>query len=485
MKLSRRQFLALSATAAGGVALARYPWQQSTANLPPISPAIAPPIIARDGLLDHTLTAQRSRVALGETAIDALTYNALAAGDRFEVRPGDTLRLTLDNQLDEPTNLHFHGLHIPPTGTGDDVFRHVAPGDRYTYEFQLAPNHPGTLAYYHPHKHGLVAKQIFGGLGGAIIVRGELDEIPEIKAATEELVILKDFDRDFRRSPQGQEHLRGRHGHWVTINGQLDSRWTLPKNGLLRLRLLNASTARYYNLAIENHPLYLIGTDGGAIERPVELESIMLAPGERADVLVKGDREPGSYRLIDTGSISSGMGRGMMGGMGHGMGRGMMNGNNREPLTLATITYGDSVDPLNIPTQLTAIAPLPQPDSIHRVVLGHGMGQGGMVFLLNGQQFDPDRIDVQTRIGQVEDWEIINRGMTAHPFHIHVNNFQVIERNGQPDSFRAWKDTVNVNPGEVVRLRTRYDDFAGKTVFHCHILDHEDTGMMGILAITS
>ena len=485
MKLSRRQFLMLSAATVGGAALAYHPQSRLTGQVSrfPLSQTIADPVMSRDGLLERTLTAQPAQLSLDNgVVIETLAYNGVAVGDWLEVRPGDTLRLTLDNQLDEATNLHFHGLHIPPTGTGDDVFRHVPPGDRYTYKFQLAPDHPATLAYYHPHKHGSVARQIFGGLGGAIIVRGELDEIPEIRAAREELVILKDFDRDFRRSPQGQEHLRGRHGEFLTVNGQQKPRWTLPQNGLLRLRLLNASTARYYNLAIKGHPLYLIGTDGGAIEQPVEMESIVLAPGERADVLVKGDREPGTYPLLDRGAATSGMGHGMM-MMWHGRGRGGMEVN-REPQVLATIDYGPPVEPLDLPSQLTTIPPLPDPATTHRISLGHGMGQGAMVFLLNGQSFDPNRVDIRTQLGQVEDWEIVNGGMTAHPFHIHVNNFQVIERNGQPEPFRAWKDTVNLNPGDMVRLRTRYEDFAGKTVFHCHILGHEDTGMMGILAIT-
>ena len=495
MKFTRRHLLALSATAVGGVVLARQPWRRSTAITPSASPSpsslsstnpaptapIAKPIASRDGLLEQTITPQRSRLTLGDTTIDTLAYNGFATGDRLEVRPGDTLRLTLNNQLDEPTNLHFHGLHVPPTGSGDNVFRHIAPGEAHTYEFQLAPDHPATLAYYHPHHHGLVAKQIFGGLGGAIIVRGDIDEIPAIQAATEELVILKDFDRDFTRSPKGQEHLKGRHGEFITINGQQNPRWTIPQNGLLRLRLLNASTARYYEFAIEGHPFYLIGTDGGAIEQPVELEAIRLAPGERADILVKGDRPPGSYRVFDFGI---GLARGMGQGMGNGMGNStMMYQQDGEPTTIATIEYGDPVEPIALPDQLTTIAPLPEPATTHRITLGHGRAQNGMIFLLNGQRFDPDRVDIQTQLGQVEDWEIINRAMTSHPFHIHINAFQVIDRNGQPEPFRAWKDTINVNPGEVVRIRTRYNDFAGKTAFHCHILDHEDAGMMGILAI--
>ena len=474
MGLSRRHFLTLGAATVGSVALGRYFWPTSQA-IEPIAPRIA-----RDGFLDVTFTAERSRLWFGRQSISGLTYNGLAPGEVLELKAGDTLRLTLNNQLDEPTNLHYHGLHIPPTGTADDVFRHVLPGESYTYEFQLLPNHPATLAYYHPHVHGLVAKQVFGGLGGAIVVRGAIDEIPEIQAAREEIVVLKDFGDRFGRSLRGREHLGGRHGPILTANGRLDSRWILPQNGLLRLRLLNASPSRYYRLAVEDHPLYLIGTDGGAIEYPVELDTIVLTPGERADILVKGDREPGTYRLLDFGVATGGMH-----GMGRMHGRGGMHGRGRtnEPTAIAAIEYGEPVRPLDIPDTLGTIDPLPEPETVHRIDLGHGMAPGGMVFLLNGKAFDRDRVDIRTRVGRVEDWEIANRGMTAHPFHIHVNSFQIVSRNGSPEPFRAWKDTVNINPGEVVRLRTRYDDFPGQTVYHCHILDHEDAGMMGILEI--
>ena len=108
-----------------------------------------------------------------------------------------------------------------------------------------------------------------------------------------------------------------------------------------------------------------------------------------------------------------------------------------------------------------------------------------MVFLINGQVFDHNRVDTQVSLGTVEDWEIINTGTMAHPFHVHVNKFQVISRNGQTEPYAAWKDVVSVNPGERVRIRMAFRDYTGKTVYHCHVLDHEDRGMMGLLDIQS
>ena len=127
---------------------------------------------------------------------------------------------------------------------------------------------------------------------------------------------------------------------------------------------------------------------------------------------------------------------------------------------------------------------MPAPQTVRLFELNHGMAHGwGMVFLINGRMFDPNHIDTQVQLNTVEDWELVNTGVMDHPFHIHTNEFQVISRNGRAVPYLAWKDTVNVAPGESVRCRLRFADFAGKTVYHCHILDHEDLGMMGILEI--
>ncbi len=169
--------------------------------------------------------------------------------------------------------------------------------------------------------------------------------------------------------------------------------------------------------------------------------------------------------------------------MGRGMGPGMMVQSDwGSPKILATLTYTGQVEPLPLPQQLIPVETLPEPQKIRRFILNHSMAPGmGMVFLINGRAFNHQRVDTQVRLNALEDWEITNTDVMEHPFHLHTNPFQVISRNGQPESFRAWKDTVLVRAGEAVRLRVRFTDFPGKTVYHCHILDHEDLGMMGTL----
>lgn len=188
------------------------------------------------------------------------------------------------------------------------------------------------------------------------------------------------------------------------------------------------------------------------------------------------------------------MGGGMGGGMGGMMGRHGMRGRSSsgvqatEPQRLATLTYQGAIAPLPLPEQLLAVEALPEPDITRRIELSMGMGPGmGMMFLFNGRPYDVQRIDITATLGTVEDWELVNLDPDRmdHPFHLHVNPFQVRHRNGQPPPYRAWKDTVLVKGGETVGIRIPFRRFPGKTVFHCHILDHEDLGMMGNIQMTA
>lgn len=434
------------------------------------------------GVLSLDLEAKAQRVQLGNRAANLLTYNGQVPGPRLEAKPGDTVQIRFTNRLNQPTNLHYHGLHIPPTGTGDNVFLEIAPGESHAYEFQIPQNHPAGTFWYHPHVHGLVAEQLFGGLAGLFIVRGKLDEISEIKAAQEEFLVLKDFALDRSGNIPRSGHMAemtGRIGALLTVSGQFNPSLQISKGGLLRLRLLNASSSRFFRLSLENHPFHLIATDGGAISTPVELSELVMAPGERAEVLVQGTQTPGEYRLLNQpfNPAQGGMGGGMMGG-------GMMGGSQTRSRqeTVATLTYSGTTEAIALPTQLIPVEPLPEAQTTRQFTLNHGMGRG-MVFLINDQAFDHRRIDTQVALNSVEDWEIVNTGTMTHPFHVHVNKFQVISRNGQPIPYLAWKDVVSVSPGEKVRLRMAFRDYIGKTVYHCHVLDHEDRGMMGILEI--
>lgn len=488
--LRRRQVLGLGLAGLGTAVVGPVLWDrvQRSAALP--QPAGAAQLVSRGGMADLELVAQATRGTLPGGPAELLTYNGRSPGPLLEVSAGDRVRLRLRNGLNQPTNLHFHGLHIPPTGTGDNVFLTVPPGGSTTYDFTIAKDHPAGLFYVHPHQHGLSADQVFGGLGSALVVRGDLDRIPEVAAASETVLVLKDFASASgeNAASMGMGRMLGREGPLLTVNGELNPGLSIPSGGLLRLRLLNASNARIYRLALEGHRLVRIATDGGAIATPEPLEELLLAPGERADVLVQGNQVPGSYPLLNLPYQRSGH-------MG-------MAAVEEGPRTLATLSYSGAVEPLPLPKNLIPVPALPEPERTRRFVLAHAMGMGamkhgmgamggggmamggmGMGFQINGQPFEPDRINTRVRLGSTEDWLIVNDDVMDHPFHLHINPFQVIHRAGRPESQRRWKDTVLVKAGEEVRIRVTFRDFPGLTVYHCHNLDHEDLGLMGVLQI--
>ena len=480
VKFNRRQFVALSA-AGMGAALMGSCWRRSidSQTIASMSANSTPLYKSSNGLLELNLEAKESLVSLGDREAYLLTYNGQIPAPRLEAQPGDRVRIHFTNKLEQPTNIHYHGLHIPITGNADNVFLKIEPGKQLTYEFKIPDNHPSGTFWYHPHLHGLVAEQLFGGLAGLFVVRGKLDEISELKAAREEFLVLQDFaiDNNSRRLNSAHMSLMmGREGDLITVNGRVNPSLTISEGGLLRLRILNASPSRFYRLALENSVFYQIATDGNSLNEPIEVNELLLTPGQRVDVLVRGDRVSGRYLLLNLPYD-----RGSMGMMGGGM---MGRNRSNESTTIATIDYDSAINPLALPAKLNSISVLPEPQTVRQLQLNHGMSPGvGMAFLINGQYYQGDRLDTQVKLNTIEDWELINTGVMDHPFHIHGNAFQIISRNGQPESLLAWRDTVLVKRGETVRIRIPFNDFVGKTVYHCHILDHEDLGMMGNLAI--
>jgi FtsP/CotA-like multicopper oxidase with cupredoxin domain len=474
--MQRRQFLVLGASGAIATALgsgelsAREPAQFGRAN------SVYKSV---NGLLEVNLRAEILPLSLAGKTVYPLTYNGQIPGPRLEASSGDTVRIHFTNNLTDPTNLHYHGLHITPSGTGDNAFLHIHPRESFTYQFTIPKNHPSGTFWYHPHHHHYTADQVFGGLAGLLIIRGELDQIEEIKRSPEIFLVLKDFafnNQGQIPSPHHADLMTGREGNLITVNGQRNPTFSIAQNGLLRLRLLNASASRFYRLRLENHPFYLIATDGGAISSPVELQEILLTPGERAEVLIRGNREPASYRLL-----ALPYDRGGMAMMGSRMGR-----NRQETQILATLTYGGAVSPIPLPKELIPLERLEKPIAVRRFEMSRLRGaRMGMAFAFNGEVYSEGRSDTRVKLNTVEDWELVNTDFPRmdHPFHLHTNPFQILSRDGNPEPYRAWKDTVLVRGGETVRIRVSFRDFTGKMVYHCHINDHEDLGMMGAIDI--
>ncbi len=424
-------------------------------------------------MVEVQLEASERRIRLGQTEARLLTYNSSFPGPVLRVREGDTLRLNFTNHLREPTNLHLHGLRISPAV--DAPLLEIPSGGSHLYEVTIPKGSRGTY-FYHPHVHGRVAAQMGAGLVGAMIVEGPLDTMPELRDAEEHVIVLKDLAlvNGVPRSPTMMDWMNGIEG-LIYVNG---SRMPTIRAGkaTLRLRFVNASNARYYHLRLEDHAMHLIASDGGLIEKPVALETLLLAPGERAEVLVQLERE-GSFRL---GHIGYDRGR-------HTMGNGMMGSDQASPIdqfaTVLTLVAPTNPKPLKLPDNLMPVEKLePSKATVtRRIIMKETMMPMGL--FLNGKSFDHRRVDFSGKRDTLEVWELENQGDMDHPFHLHSYPFQVLERNGVPEPFRAWKDTVNLRKNDRVKIAVPLRDFTGLTVYHCHIVEHEDRGMMGTLEV--
>ncbi len=479
---SRRRFV-VAASAAGLAAwLAGCTSEGSIDSLsavPASGTAFGQPQVldSADGVLEVTLRAEVVDLAWRDQTRVAFAYNGSTPGPTLRVRGGDLLIVHLENALDDDTNLHTHGLHVSPEADADNVFARVPPGESRTYRYDIPPDHRSGLFWYHPHAHGTVAKQVAAGLAGAIIVVDDLDDIDEIASSTERLWILSDpsvVDSVNGLGAGAMDQMVGREGDVVLVNGFEQPSIVAAAGALERWRFLNASSSRYYRLSVDGHPLHIIASDGGRIDVPVAVEEVLLAPGERAEALLT-PTESGTFAVRSLPYDRGGMG-GMMGGS-----------SSSEEVVLGTVTVTGNGAPALLPPALLDLDQLTVPTVTATRVMELAMGMGGgmmggdsgdmMSFTIDGETFDPDRVDISTTLGAVEEWTIRNTSPMDHPLHLHVWSFLVI--NGPSGS--GWKDTVNVPAGESVRIVVPFTGITGRTVYHCHILDHEDLGMMGVI----
>jgi len=430
------------------------------------------------GLFEATLTAEpaTARFAKGlDTRI--LGYNGESPGPLIEVTEGERVRITFANRLSgEQSTIHWHGMPVPADQDGNPMDPVAAGADR-TYAFELPERSAGSY-WYHPHPHGKTAEQVYRGLAGAFLVKPKIDPIP---AAYGDTAL---FFTDLRLAADGKmpestmaDAMNGRVGDHVLVNGQKNPVLTVPAHTRRRFRLFNATNARFLRLSFGEVPMTIIGTDGGLLETPVlGIRDVLLAPAERIEVIVAFDK-PGTVTLRTLAYDRGWMGAGRP---------------NDADLKLLTVnvskTPAGSFPPL--PATLRPIADLGTPSVSRRFVFGESMTMGAsgmeMGFLINGVSFDMNRVDVVSKAGRVELWEIVNPADMDHPFHVHGTQFQVVEteRAGKvaKPSYKAWKDTVNVARGETVRIMLRQDR-PGLRMYHCHILEHEELGMMGIVDV--
>lgn len=482
MSLSRRDFLKLVGLgAAGAIGGRALPGLWPVAEAQTLAFPMPSELRTRtaSGGVAVALRAEVAEVPIAGRKAQLWTYNGSFPGPTLRVREGECVQLDFTNALPEPTNLHFHGLHISPTGDGDNIFRYVAPGKTVRYAFTVPEGSAGTF-WYHPHLHGTVSPQLFRGLAGAILVEGLPDAA--LRDLPEHLLVLKDLE--FRADGAVPNHSQmdwamGREGSLLSVNGTERPTLRVPK-GAARLRLLNASNARYYHLRVPSATVQVLATDGGFVAEPYPVDELLLAPGERYEVLVQFPGR-GRYELVTLPYDRAPEEMGKMEMRGMTMPGGRSDG--EDVRTLLMHFEVDAPGAYRLPTALAAVTPLSPEDAVRRrrIVLSEDMAR--LEFFIDGKLFDPKRTDFAPRLGTLEHWEFVNESGMDHPMHLHVHPFQVYARGGVRELRPAWKDVVNVPAKGSVELLVPFTDFAGKTVMHCHIVEHEDFGMMSVVNV--
>jgi FtsP/CotA-like multicopper oxidase with cupredoxin domain len=441
-------------------------------DLPPLPPLIQPepagalraPPTARDenadpAIVEINLTAAPATVAyLDGRPTSAWAYNGSIPGPTIEANKGDEIIVHFTNDLAEPTTIHWHGLRVPNDMDGAGrLTQPIPPGGRFDYRF-IVPD--AGLFWYHPHVRSNV--QVEKGLYGAIVVRDPQE--PALDAAAERVLVLDDILVDPASGVvEDQLDMRGmmmgREGNLLLVNGQPSNREIAVAPGeRTRLRLVNTATARFFSLRLEGGTMVQIGTDGGLLPAPSARSSILLVPGERADVVVE----------TTTGATLRSVGYERAMGAGAGPAADLAR----------FVTSGTPMTPRPLPAVLRTIDVLAPMGHVTTSRLGERMAHHAWLFTINDRTF-PDVPPVAGSLGTKASWTITNESEMDHPFHLHGFFFQ---RLGVPE----WEDTVDVpalsSVDIVVDLASR-PGAAGDWMYHCHILEHAERGMMGTLTL--
>src|SRR5829696_5729708 len=393
-------------------------------------------IRAVDGVLRATLTAEEQEVEIAGQSILARVFNGAFVGPTLRVRPGERIELELVNGLMEPTNLHFHGLHVSPEGESDNIFRMVNPGETARYVLEIPPDHPTGTFWYHPHQHHLALEQVFGGMSGVIIIDGLQDQLPpDLQGIGEHLFALKDFqledDAILMENAPAMPTTR-------TVNGQINPALTMAPGETQLWRLANVGAELFYQLHLDGHAFHVVAEDGNPVWDVRNADALVLPPGKRFDVLVQaGDAGTYAFKTISYDQ-----------------------GNHVYPeAELATPTIPGAAQPVaSLPASVAPDLDLDSAAIATTRDIFFNNVDADPIFEINGQQFDPNRIDAQVELGTVEEWTIRNVTAEQHPFHLHVNDFQVISVDGQPYNAASLQDIVTLPANGEVVIRAPFMD---------------------------
>jgi FtsP/CotA-like multicopper oxidase with cupredoxin domain len=424
---------------------------------------------------------------------------------------GNAMTLNFNNKLDSDSTIHWHGFKIPAImDGGPDV--PVKANDSKVYSFTM--NQPASPLWFHPHPDMQTGKQVYMGLAGVYLVEDEISkklEADKMLPSGEKDVVLLVQDRRFDVEKDGVRELLyktktmdadGMKGDTILVNGSV-----MPKLNVdtaqYRFRLYNVSNAKTYDFAFsDGRKFKIVGTDGGLLNKPVEVDHIILGAAERVELIVDFSKEQLGNKLLliskpykaDNMMMDS---SDEMDTEDNGMGLTIMRFDVTKEATDEVNIYSSLPANAEITTRLDPTTASNAGSSRKFVMslyngnMGEGMSGGNsstmnMTFAINGKLFDPNRVDEFIGAGTTEIWELKNISTMAHPFHAHAIQYQILDRNGVPATGTdlGWKDTFLVQAGETIRIIGKFEAVnVGDYMYHCHILEHEDAGMMGYFRV--
>jgi FtsP/CotA-like multicopper oxidase with cupredoxin domain len=431
-------------------------------------PPLADSTVDAKGRRVFDLTAQAGqREFLPGQTTSTWGINGDYLGPTLRAHRGEQILINVHNALDETTTMHWHGMHLPAEADGGP-HQMVDPGETWSPSWQI--DQPAATLWYHPHPHGETEAHIYRGLAGMFILDDDLEadlDLPRDYGVDDIPVIVQDktFDDDGQLI-DGHRQNPGMFGDTLLVNGTLGP-YQEVRHERVRLRLLNGSTARTYSFGFSDDRAFaLIGTDGGLLAAPHETDRIRLSPGERAEIVVT--MQPGENVVLRSYPPALGV----------------------DGTTNRKAGGEDSFDVLELRARATLESSPPVPDRLVEVPrLDPAEAAETRHFELrsrriNGQKMDINRIDEVVTVDTTEIWQVENGHGQIHNFHVHDVQFQVLDIDGTPPppELSGWKDTIFLPPRTPIRLIMRFTDYADPSapyMFHCHLLRHEDEGMMG------
>ena len=481
---SRRGFLksSVGAIAAFGVTPMLPGLANAASHVRMPNPLIIPPLDQgrmEDGVRVYDLALQNGTSQFfSDVKTPTSGVNGAYLGPTLNMRDGDNVRINVTNELGERSTLHWHGMHLPAAQDGGP-HQVVADGTTWSPEFTVRQS--AASLWYHPHLMGKTAEHVWRGMAGMVIVNDDESDglnLPSGYGVDDIPLILQDrsFSSDGRMDYRASRHSRmmGMMGNIPLANGTI-APFFQATTTRVRLRILNASNASTYFLGFDTgQRFHQIGTDGGLLEAPVLMDELRLGPAERAEILV--ELEPGREIVLQNRSRGGG---------------GMMS-QSAPAFNFLKIAPVETLSPsAKMPQSLASIDWLNESDAVKsrrfdlEMVMGPQAMLGvGKTHTINGKSMKLNRIDETVNLGDTEIWVLRNTSRVPHPFHMHDVQFQILDRNGRLPAAneKGRKDVVLIGAGEVVRIIMRFEDYSDPDspfMYHCHILEHEDVGMMG------